>query len=196
MGLPTHTLWDAFEDGRRIQTESGVMEMRCSDVGSLVLPTGRMVACDPRCDLNQEPFSIRVPAGEYPVYLASTQLPGVALAMVRFQEDKPNVLRPANPRHFGVDSATASIMDASFARSLVRAGQNQFGRLWKQVDDGMEENGGLWSNVNLGARSGANIIAFRTLNGDGAFSSYLGYTSDKVLVCLVLDFFLSFSTCT
>ena len=49
---------------------------------------------------------------------------------------------------------------------------------------------GLWANVCVHDSTGANMIAFRTLGADGAFSSYWGYSQDDELVCLVTDFFL------
>ena len=82
-------------------------------------------------------------------------------------------------------------MDAKVARMLIRASENErFDRHWKRATDRMDENDGLWGNVCLHEESGANMIAFRTMGGDGSFRSYFGYSKDSELKCLVTDFFL------
>jgi len=192
MDLPSPALWTAFQDGHRFQTVRGMIEMRCRDVGSLVLPTGRIVACDPQFDLVQEPFSVRVDPGEYPVFLSLTDLPEIALLMVQFADGEPTRWVQAKPQFFSVDSASACIMDAKLARMLIRASENdRFDRHWKRATDEMEENDGLWGNVCLHKTSRANMIAFRTMGGDGAFCSYFGYSKENELKCLVTDFFLA-----
>lgn len=192
MDLPSPALWTAFQDGHRFETVRGMIEMRCRDVGSLVLPSGRIVVCDPQFDLVQVPFSISVEPDEYPVYLALTDLPEIALMMVRFTDGEPVRWVRSKPPFFSVDSATGCIMDAKLARMLIRASENdRFDRHWKQVTDAMEENDGLWGNVCLHDESRANMIAFRTMGGDGAFGSYFGYSKDDQVTCLVTDFFLA-----
>ena len=192
MDLPDSSLWTAFQDGHRFDTVRGGVEMRCHDIGSLVLPTGRIVACDPQFDLVQEPFSTRVAPDEYPVFLALTDLPEIALLMVQFAEGEPTRWRRTKPPFFSVDSATACFMDARLVRMLVRAAENdRYDRYWKRATDEMEENSGLWGNVCLHRQSGVNMIVFRTMGGDGTFCSYLGYSSDGELKCLVTDFFLA-----
>ena len=192
MDLPSSALWTAFQDGHRFETVRGVIEMRCRDVGSFVLPSGRIVVCDPQFDLVQEPFSVCVDPGEYPVFLALTDLSEIALLMVRFADGEPTRWVRAKPPFFSVDSASACIMDAKLARMLIRASENdRFDRYWKRATDAMEENDGLWGNVRLHDESRANMIAFRTMSGDGEFCSYFGYSKDNQVTCLITDFFLA-----
>ncbi len=191
MDMPNAALWNAFEDGHRFQTVRGVVEMRCRDIGCLVLPSGRVVACDPQFDLVQKPFSVRVEPGEYPAFLSLTDLPEIALLMVQFADGEPARWVRAKPPFFPVDSGSACIMDAKLARMLMRASERgRFDRHWKRVTDEMEENDGLWGNVCLHDDSRANMIALRTMGGDGTFCSYLGYSGNNELMCLVTDFFL------
>jgi len=83
-------------------------------------------------------------------------------------------------------------MDAKLARMLIRSAENdRFDRHWKRITDEMEENDGLWGNVCLHADSGTNMIAFRTMGGDGSFCSYVGCGQDGEPLCLVIDFFLA-----
>src|SRR5437868_3552123 len=88
----------AFRDGERF----GAATVRVLEVDPLVLPTGRIVACDPSYLLGshsrEKAFTRAVPPGRYPVLLAllvSDAIPAdhpnreaVACAMVRFQ-DRP-----------------------------------------------------------------------------------------------------------
>lgn len=192
MQLPNQALWTAFEYGHRFETVGGTIEMRCRDIGSLVLPTGRIVACDPQFDLVQTPFSVSVDPDEYPVFLALTDLPEIALLMVQFAEGEPRRWERTKPEHFSVDSGSACLMDDKLARMLIRSAErDRFERHWKRVTDEMEENDGLWGNVCLHPESRANMIAFRAMGGDGTFCSYLGYSGDDELICLVTDFFLT-----
>lgn len=192
MELPSDALWQAFQDGHQFATNRGSTEMRCREAGSLVLPTGRLVICDPQFDLVQDPFSFRVEPGEYPVFFSLIGEFEIALQMVLFGDRQPTQWTRTKPGHFSVDSATAAIMDAKLARMLVRAAEKgSFDRHWQRVMNEMEENNGLWANVCLHEKTGANLVAFRTMGGDGSFHSYLGHLPDGTLVCLVTDFFLA-----
>jgi len=192
MDLPSPALWTAFQGGQRFETVRGMIEMRCREAGSLVLPTGRIVVCDPQFDLFQQPFAVCVDPGEYPAFLALTDLSEIALLMVKFGDGEPTRWVRAKPLFFSVDSASACIMDAKLARMLIRASENdRFDRHWKRAADAMEENDGLWGNVCLHDESRANMIALRTMGGDGAFCSYFGYSKDNQVTCLVTDFFLA-----
>ena len=191
MKLPDHALWNAFEDGFQIESGNGTVSMQCQDVGSLVLPTGRIVACDPQFDLVQEPFSIRVQPDEYPIFLSLADSMEVALAMIQFEVGQPTRWVRTEPSQFSVDSGIGCFMDAKLARMLSQAAENnRFARYWKRITDEMEENNGLWGNACLHADSGANLIAFRTMGGDGSFCTFFGYSDNDELLCLVTDFFL------
>lgn len=192
MELPSSALWNAFIDGCRIATENGSNILECHDIGSLVLPTGRIVACDPYFDVTQQPFTERVDCGNYPVFLAvDAESRTVALAMVQFSDGRPTSWSVTEPGWFPVDSAMACFMDVTLARRLMRAkNRGRFDRYWKRVSDEMEENGGNWANVCLGESMAANMIVIKTFGGDGAFSSYWGYSMTGQRVCLVADFFL------
>ena len=86
----------AFRDGERF----GDATMRVVEVGPLVLPTGRIVACDPgyltTVPSEQQAYTRPVPPGHYPVLLALLAKDGwpadnpnrehVACAAVRFME--------------------------------------------------------------------------------------------------------------
>jgi hypothetical protein len=83
--LPNQALWHAFRDGYRFTSVHGeTFEMSTYDGGTLVLPSGRIVASDPLLGPWCQPFSVRVRPGEYPVSVA-VAADDVALVMVRFR---------------------------------------------------------------------------------------------------------------
>jgi hypothetical protein len=122
----------AFRDSERF----GDATMRVVEVDRLVLPTGRIVACDPMTLLfGREPaYTQGVPPGRYPVLLALLANPAlpasslnyetVACAMVRFKDMPverwemalrpgwdPNTLKPGFHFGYSVDSGTGCFVD-------------------------------------------------------------------------------------
>src|SRR5947207_41543 len=82
-------LSQAFIDGRQIKREQGEIVLTLKPVGTLVMPTGRVVACDPLVFLEYEPFTVSVAPGQYPIILSVAQIKTdqrVAYAMLRFAE--------------------------------------------------------------------------------------------------------------
>lgn len=190
MKMPSSSLWSAFKDGQRFAKGGDIVEMTCRDVGVLVLPTGRLVACDPQFDLAAAPFKTRVEPGEYPLFL-SLAYGGVALVMIQFREGQPDRWVAGSPRRCNVDSATACVMDAKLCRCLARKSEaGKWERYWKRIDDAMVENDGRWGNVCLHEGSGANMLVFQTYGGDGAYATYWGYSGTGDLICSVMDLFL------
>jgi len=124
----------AFLDGERF----GDATMRVSEVGPLVLPTGRIVACDPSY-LTSSPeretaYTRAAAPGRYPVLLALLTKDGwpadnpnrerVACAAVRFKETRverwemalrpgwePSTLKPGYHLGYGVDGGNGCFVD-------------------------------------------------------------------------------------
>jgi hypothetical protein len=124
----------AFRDGERF----GDSTMRVLEVDHLVLPTGRIVACDPSYLMSsprgQFAYTRAVPVGRYPVVLAlrvqddwppdNPNRQTVACAAVRFQETRVerwemalrpgwdlSTLKPGFHLGYGVDSGTGCFVD-------------------------------------------------------------------------------------
>src|SRR5260370_31089009 len=69
----------AFRDGERFHTSFlGDFRVECREIGQLVVPTGRLVACDPLVFPETRPFRKHVPAGRYPVILSIAHIPPAA----------------------------------------------------------------------------------------------------------------------
>src|SRR4051794_1533653 len=61
-------------------------------IGDLLLPTGKLVACDPVAYPETEPFSLSLPEGRFPVILSVARIQDdqrVAFAIIQFRTDAP-----------------------------------------------------------------------------------------------------------
>jgi hypothetical protein len=173
----------AFTDGQEFITdECGRRTIRLVKATELVLPTGRIVLCDPSIG-REEPLVVEVPPGRYPVTLSLFEDDPVAV-MVRFSDRQPvhwelalwpgQQLDELPANHFfgfGVDSATGCFVDASVAHHLPAAEV--------QVDE-------LWAAKVLDAQTGANVVAYLT-RSDGRFPSYWGFDDARRPTCLVTE---------
>jgi hypothetical protein len=134
----------AFTPGTMFRDSKGnEYPIRLLDAGDLVLPTGRIVACDPgylrRAGLDEcQPYTRVVPPGRYPVtvclrtrYYADRPDERVAAAMIRFTDTEPVVWEMAllpgqDPAAllrdqffgYGVDGGTGCFADARLVESL------------------------------------------------------------------------------
>jgi hypothetical protein len=139
-----------------------------------------------------EPFSVRVPTGNYPVLLAVIR-DDVGAVIVSFGEGPPVSWRAARPDCFGVDSATGCLMDHKVGRFLRRkADDDKYERYFQRFRDALDESDGLSANYVIGADSGANVVLFHTWGGDCFPRSYFGWSEDGAASCLVVDMCLGY----
>lgn len=179
-----HTDFDAvFTDGQEfIGDERGRFKVRCIDTTDLVLPTGRIVVCDPALG-DDSPLARQVPPGRYPVRI-SLYDDDPAAVMVRFSESSPvrwemalwqgqseSQLQPNEIFGFGVDTATGCFVDASIVGKLADAEV--------QVEE-------LWESRTLDERTSANVVAYLT-RADGRYVSYWGLDDAGDPACLVTE---------
>lgn len=124
-------LHHAFEDGTTISHEKWQWKLQQFSPGSLVLTSGKILACDPLAFWEHEPFVRVVPVGTYPIYLTVAQdlkesrHKRVAFARLQFIPNempvrwemavtaKQNVIALALDQYwgYGVDAGTGSFMD-------------------------------------------------------------------------------------
>jgi hypothetical protein len=179
-------LWLAFRDGHKFELDGGdrFITMRPADAGSLILPSGRIVASDPILNAWNPPFKTSIAPGTYPVHIALGN-EDVAFVMVLFDDGPPTRWRKAKPPYFSVDSATGCLMDFRVARFLrQKAEAGKYDRYTHIFDNALVETG-LWANVPIG--SSANVVLFHTWGGDGSFSVNFGLDDDDAPICLVID---------
>lgn len=208
MTLPLNTEYvtHAFASGK-VTTPQGPVECFVRQAGDLVLPTGRIVACDPLVFDEAEPFTVAVRAGSYPVSLAVAKVSEndqrVAFAKVTFAfadpvawkmaavaGQDPTTLHANHIFGYPVDSGTASFIDAEAAALLLQRLQAE-DEYDQTIIEGMEKTYvHTWSyaTVRPSARYEGNCVAFSSGWGDGLYASYFGYSAADDVVCLVTDF--------
>ena len=189
----------AFTDGQAFRAEPPT-SVRIHRAGDLILPSGRIVACDPLVMPGTSAFTREVVPGRYPVLLSIAQLEHdqrVAAAAVEFVVGGATIaarwdlavipgqdLTTLGPRQFfgyGVDAGTGCFMDARLAAAL-DAGEPC------GLDAALQSSyvpTFSWANVEL--RDGS-VVAFSSGWGDGSYASYWGFDATGRVVALATDF--------
>jgi Protein of unknown function (DUF4241) len=198
----------ALFDGARVNSPNGVVEIETAEAGTLDLPTGRVIACDPGMlteNGSLTPLARTISPGRYPVQISIAKFAAggrrVAFATVRLGASPPVRFEPAmregddpssfkdgeTPAH-GVDSGTSCFIDVRAAEELVRRNAdwdyrwNGFGALI-----GFSQNE-EWKNVAVDPQAGLNLVEFSSGFGDGRYTSYWGFDSEDRVACLLTDF--------
>jgi hypothetical protein len=175
-------------------------------LGTILLPTGRIVACDPYIyplGPEYEPFVQVVPQGRYPVYLhriffEDQNNPQVAHAMLRFGDGRvarwelattkgQDIRELKEDEIFGyaVDAGVGCFMDLETANLLrVRRDEVEDGGDWMKL---LSKDDMTWGERMLN-QVGYNIFSFQTGIGHGIYPTYWGYDEDDNPVCLVTEF--------
>ena len=176
--------------------------LRRHDSGSLLLPTGRIVACDPSVISGEEEAFVRtVPPGSYPVSIVlatDTEQARVAAAIVRFSDASPVSWERARTVEdddlemtgYGVDSATGCFLDSS-ALAIVATELETTGQWDQLIEEALEvapDDEWFSANIPVSQSPPTNAIAFSSGFGDGLYASWFGLDSSGNAVCLVTDF--------
>lgn len=196
----------AFQDGIAVPVQEGKLKLSTHHVAMIVLPTGRIVACDGLVP-EEEPFTQALPVGEHPVILSVATFADkdqrVAFAGIRATDaeivdwelalrpgEDPSKLELGQIYAFPVDSGTACFMDVEAAQALSR----RLRREKRYADELIAElqkhyvNTWDWADVRLDARIMANVVLFSAGYGDGDYASYFGRDAAGNVTCLVTDF--------
>jgi hypothetical protein len=182
-----------FEELGRAGAFGEPVGLSVKDAGDLVLPTGRVVAADVFF-FGTEPFIRALPVGSHPVTLLQLEREGVAelgdyrevaaamirvapgnpvsweLALVAGQD--PSTLGPDEFFGYGVDSGTGCFASAEAAGAASHSGtygDEVLARLHPAEDESHNV-----ANIVVDPATGANVIAFPSGFGDGAYPSYFG----------------------
>jgi hypothetical protein len=191
-------LWNAAAAG----TPAGGWTLRRHDAGSLLLPTGRIVACDPSVISGEEEAFVRtVPPGSYPVALviASDAAPArVAAAIIRFGDAAPVSWERARTAEdedlamtgYGVDSATGCFLDSS-ALAIVSTDLEPSGEWERLIDEALEaspDDDWFSADIPVSQSPPTNAIVFSSGLGDGLYASWFGLDAAGNAACLLTDF--------
>lgn len=204
----------AFRNGEKFTTDFlGDFHVECREIGSLLVPTGQIVVCDPLAFPDMRPLDRRVPPGRYPVILSVVHLPPVeegkvtdqriACAMLALNSREPARWEMAAPlgqsiqslkdgEFFGypVDSGTGCFMDFTAAANLQKnmaAEGDYFMRLIKASRQNYVPTRS-WADFPLDESGRLNIVFFSSGFGDGTYASYWGFDERGEHACLVTDF--------
>lgn len=179
-------------------------ELQAQEIGALSLPTGRIVANDPCCLFETEPFVQAVRPGRYAVrlfVLHANHDRRVAFAAVCFSEQLPRRFEMALTQGqeigaleddefygYGVDSGTGAFMDAATCAVYEKVAGTE-DAVFAPLDQALEESYvPTYSVANVPLEAGGNIVAFSSGWGDGCYPSYWGFDEAGEVCCLVTDF--------
>lgn len=194
------------------QPDGVVMLSSVVDAGQLVLPSGRVVACDPGdFDLPSRclPLARSVAPGSYPVRLAVVAYPHhsgvtverVACAMlwlsdaapVRWEmalwpEQRAADLEPGHFFGYGVDTGLGCFVDATAVERMDGDAGEQlyFERLLPALERDDRTLHGV--ALPLDGEPAATLVAFSTGYGDGVYPSYWGFDAAGAACRLATDF--------
>ncbi len=185
-----------------LKTECRLGDMTLSHhpVGDLLLPTGRLVACDPVAYPEAVPFSLSLPKGHFAVLLSvadTTDDQRVAFATIQFRKETPVrwetlVAQSSGDTEdslgFGVDSGVAGFMDYSTVAAMKAKEQEDEQSFYEAMDAEMKKTEvPTWSWLNMPFGNG-NPVAFSPGYGDGEYLTYAGFESGGVVTVVVTDF--------
>ena len=167
------------------------------DAGTLRMPSGRLVAKDPAwIDDRDQPFTVTVPPGEYPVRLSVVRFadnqehkrvaavklvirdePAQSWEMALLPGQDPRTLADTAFYGFGVDAGMGCFYDASATAAFARLDRGNV--LGHAITAPMSD-----------LESGTNLIAYHSGWGDGAYPTWIGRAAGGDVVCFVADMLL------
>lgn len=178
MDLDLHSAFDASTFTRR-------------SAGELALPTGAIAAFDPLSATADEPYTVKVPPGNYPVEMLAVR-DRFALSRIVFAPGTPSrwelavhagedarALRPGQIYGFAVDADNACLVDASSIEGV----RNE--EIIQMLVGNLKASDSIVRWPTTGA---ATVIAFATGDGNGVYPAWWGLADDGRILELVIDF--------
>ena len=196
----------AFENEVKLTQDKTEITLTKKDLTAVHFPTGKIVANDPCICFENDPYTVTVKPGTYPISISVASFNTdnrVALAMVCFSEKKPVKWELALTEHddlskldksdsffgYGVDSGTGGFMDLQTAKLIDEKGLNLYDEFEEQFNSTYIHT----YSYAFGSISGnktPDFAAFSSGFGDGSYPSYFGFDENGAPCCLVTDFFV------
>jgi hypothetical protein len=175
--------------------------LRRVPAGTLHLPTGRLVACDPQAlSGEEEAFITAVEPDDYPVTLLLAKdddSEWVAAAQIHFRQEPAVRWEAARTPEdgdletfgYGVDNGTGCFIDASWlaAASVLAVSDEEYADTLTAIEAAPDSDS-ITTEITLKGKPPGNLIAFSTGTGSGLYPSFFGLGADGKPVCLVTDF--------
>lgn len=193
----------AFSEGFSYTSAGHDYSFYKTEICSLQIKEGWIIACDPFLYNNDKPFTTQFPTGSFPVELAVARIGDderVGFARIRFSDKEPQrwtiaVVEDQDPSSlqedeiFGypVDAGTGAFMDISGGQELqsfLKADPDNFLTLL----DAMEVNYKHTWDWLLWEQAGSDVAMFKSGWGDGVYATYVGYDENDSICRLVTDF--------
>lgn len=189
-----------------LEKQQDNISIREQALGKINLPTGKIVANDPVCNFQMEPFERTAAPGQYPVMLYVAHIDDdqrVAFAEIRFTEELPAEFELATVSGndvsklgdddffgYGVDSGTGGFMDEITCGELEKLTDASDDYMFDPLDDALEESYvPTYDTANVCLPdSEHNIVAFSSGFGDGIYPSFWGFDKNGELCSLITDF--------
>ncbi len=198
-------LYAMFIDPSSARSFEMPVTLAVEDAGVLVLPSGRLVGSDAFL-LDEVPYTLDVPAGLHPVAVLRSDFDDgdrrIAAAMVRFGTtdpirwelalvpgQDPADLGPDDIFGYGVDSGTGAFTSPEAAAVVEdEARYTAFSHALLAAFRGKAVTDPLTATVLVDESTHANVVAFASGFGDGAYPSYAGSDRDGRIVAVLTDF--------
>ncbi len=173
----------------------------------LILPTGKLVVCDPIANPEAEAFSTKVQPGSYPVFAYFAHLrDDIKPAYIVLQlgtarptrwevalldNEDPVGWNDAKEVGFHVETGVAGLMDVVAADMVLDTmatndGEEEFTKAMRQKFKRTRRgNGVAWADLKFGLRDGTNLVAFEA--ADDVYATFWGYDPSGEITRVVID---------
>lgn len=205
-----HRLNALFTPGTRLRADSGGKERTWTVkdaelAGTVKLPTGHVVASDPYLiDENTQPFTVTVPPGQYPLYLAHVShgdhewttvsaaklevspRPTATWELALLPGQDTALLGKDQFYGFGVDTGTGAFLDHSACPAFL-----DLDDVLEATDDDADlhpDGFGEFQDRTHG--TGANMITYPSGYGDGSYPVWIGRDEDGEVTCFVANMYV------
>ncbi len=194
--------------GARYHGETADFLIEAHRLADLVTPTGRIVACDPLVYAEQEPFTVAVPPGRYPLVAWVAVLNQGAVETQRRVAALQLVIRPqpatrwepalvpdqdarklTGNHYFGypVDAGVGTFADPTALRALDAWDYDRVEEVYVPAQLPRTPVPGVAGAV-TDEETGANVIVVGSGWGDGSYPTFVGYTETGEVASFVTDF--------
>ncbi|MDQ8029087.1 MAG: DUF4241 domain-containing protein [Brevundimonas sp.] len=204
----------AFTEGFVGQAENDRYPVRVIRIGAVAIPSGRVIVADPfLLSMRDQPLTVAVPPGRYPVDLAvaDTGSGGHRVALARLQiSDEPvarwtmavvagqdvATLKADETFGYGVDAGTGAFIDAGLPAWLEQRYPPDQVDFYEAVSEGWQTRGealgpelGIpYGFVLIEEYEGRGAAMFSSGCGDGFYTTWVGHDASGRPAALVTDF--------
>ena len=166
------------------------------EVGTISMPTGSIVACDPFTDLHDRALTRALAPGDYKVRIGTVGESVAYMALVAggtklvSWSDAAAKDDVKGDHTVSVDSGAAAIMSVEAARKLFAdpAAEERFGELAEDQMNSSYGSGKSWALIDVESAGRVDAVVCYSGGGDGSYRRYWGVDSRNRPVALVIDF--------